>query len=285
MILRVFPVRTNATPDDEYAVVGEPPLFLPKDVAEVHVSATFSWHLQEAERLAAAWSRIAPVMIGGPATGQRGEDFVPGMYLKRGYVITSRGCPNRECWFCSVGAREGGTVRELPVTEGWNVLDDNLLACSDAHIEAVFHMLLAQKKKGHRILLTGGLEAARLKGWHIEWFKVLRPQRMYFAYDTPGDLPPLEEAARLFREAGYGTKKILYSYGLVGYPGDTLRAAEERMQTIKRLGFTPMAMLFRDASNREPCREWRRFQTAWARPAAIYAKVRDMRYLEAVEQT
>ena len=278
MIARVFPRRTNATPTDDYAFIGEPPITLAQDISEIHISVSFSWDLSEAERLKTLWSRIAPVKIGGPATGQRGEDFVSGRYLRQGFTICSRGCPNR-CWFCGVPDREGATVRELPISPGWNLLDDNLLACSDEHIHKVFQMLLKQKKQGHRILLTGGLEAARLRPWHIEWFKTLRPQRMYFAYDTPDDLPALEEASRLFRDAGYGSKRILCCYGLIGYPGDTMLKAEARMQAILALGFTPMAMLYRNASN-TTTRDWRRFQNAWARPAAIYAKVRDMRYLK-----
>lgn len=69
-ILRVFPRRTKATPRDEYAFIGDVPLFLPPDISEVHVSVTFTWDLKEAERLARAWSRVAPVKIGGPATGE-----------------------------------------------------------------------------------------------------------------------------------------------------------------------------------------------------------------------
>ena len=68
MILRVFPVRTSATPDDEYAGVGEPTLFLPENIAEIHISVTFSWHLSEAERLTVLWLRVTPVKLGGSAT-------------------------------------------------------------------------------------------------------------------------------------------------------------------------------------------------------------------------
>lgn len=265
-ILRVFPRRTKATPDDEYAVIGEPGLFIPEDITEIHVSVTFTWDLPEAERLADAWSRFGPVKIGGPATGARGEDFTPGRYLKSGYVITSRGCPNR-CWFCSVPKREGN-VRELPIAEGWNVQDDNLLACSEAHIRAVFAMLKRQK---HRVEFTGGMEAKRLKPWHVDLFKELRPKQIFFAYDTPDDLPPLEEAARLFREAEYGTRNILRCYVLIGYPGDTFAAATKRLETVKDLDFCPMAMLYRDQKGNTTA-EWRRFQHSWARPACIYAK-------------
>ena len=136
MIARVFPRKTKATPIDDYAFVGLPGLFIPDDVTEVHISATFTWDLPLVDVMRRAWERIAPVTIGGPATGQRGDAFTPGMYLKKGYVISSRGCPNN-CWFCSVPKREGA-LRELPIEDGHNVLDDNLLACSDEHIKAVF---------------------------------------------------------------------------------------------------------------------------------------------------
>ena len=136
-IIRVFPRRTNATPIDPLAYIGPPDLFAEAD--EVHISVAFTWDLPEAEKLAKQWAAVAPVRIGGPATGEPGGGFEPGRYLKPGYIITSRGCPNR-CWFCSVWKREGD-VRELPIRDGWNVLDDNLLACSDTHIKRVFAML------------------------------------------------------------------------------------------------------------------------------------------------
>lgn len=152
-IIRVFPRKTRATPDDGLAAVGRgPELFDEAD--EVHVSVAFTWDLPLAERLAREWRYVAPVSVGGPATGQRGEAFVAGRYLRRGYTITSRGCRNR-CWFCSVWRRDGD-IRELPIVDGWNVLDDNLLQCSDDHVRSVFAMLARQ---GRRPQFTGGLEA------------------------------------------------------------------------------------------------------------------------------
>ena len=49
-IVRVFPRRTSATPTDDLAFVGDPPLFLP-EADEVHVSCTFTWDRAEARRL------------------------------------------------------------------------------------------------------------------------------------------------------------------------------------------------------------------------------------------
>lgn len=233
---------------------------------EVHVSVTFTWDLPTAEKLARAWEPVAPVRIGGPATGEAGGDFTPGMYVKTGYVLTSRGCPNN-CWFCSVPKREGA-LRELPVTEGRNVLDDNLLACSDQHIRNVFEMLKGQKRNG-RIQFTGGLEAARLKQWHVDALRELRPKQMFFAYDTPDDLEPLREAGRMLLDAGFTTTShALRAYVLCGWPKDTFDAAARRMQQTIDAGFMPMAMLFRDETGKRDT-EWMRWQREWARPAII----------------
>lgn len=111
-------------------VSAETPSFF-DEADEVHVSVTFTWDIPIAEWLAKQWEPVATVKIGGPAYNEPGGDFIPGMYMRHGYVITSRGCPNR-CWFCAVPKREGGMLRELPVTDGWILTDDNLLACSPA---------------------------------------------------------------------------------------------------------------------------------------------------------
>jgi hypothetical protein len=63
MLARVFPRRTNATPDDAYAFVGSPPALLPDDITEIHISVSFTFDLEEAERLCEAWSKIAPTKL------------------------------------------------------------------------------------------------------------------------------------------------------------------------------------------------------------------------------
>jgi len=270
-LARVFPRRTNATPTDSLAFIGEPDLFAATaGIERVHISVSFTWDIPAAERLEKAWRQIAPTEIGGPAMGQPGGDFEPGKYLKEGYVITSRGCPNR-CWFCGVWKREGDTVRELPVTQGWNVLDDNLLACSDAHIREVFYMLQKQKEQ---VLFTGGLEAAKLKQWHVEELAEINPKRLFFAYDTPEDKDPLFEAGRLLKEYDFRICDTMRAYVLVGYHGDTFEKAETRLRECIMAGFMPMAMLYRDWEGRKD-HNWGRFQREWARPAIINKKVKE----------
>lgn len=266
-IIRVFPRRTRATPIDELAIIARgPELFDSAD--EIHVSVSFTWDLPFAEKLAEAWKQVAPVRIGGPATGERSESFEPGMYVRHGYTVTSRGCPNK-CWFCSVWKREGSEVRELEIEDGWNILDDNLLACSDAHIRSVFAMLGRQSESPQ---FTGGLEANRLKPWHAQALKELRPKQIFFAYDTDDDLEPLREAGKMMIAAGFTTSShALRCYVLCGWLKDTTEEADRRMHEAMDAGFTPMAMAFRDQTGSRT-KEWARFQRVWARPAMIHHK-------------
>lgn len=262
-IIRVFPRKTKATPTDDLVRFGIPGIFDEAD--EIHVSVTFTYDLSRAEWLAKQWAHIAPVRIGGPATGEKSGDFAPGMYLKPGYVITSRGCPNR-CWFCSVPEREG-PVRELPITEGWNVLDDNFLACSKDHIRAVFSMLKRQPEKTQ---FTGGLEAKVLKDWHIDLLADLKPQRVFFAYDTEDDYDPLVAAAEKIFSAGFLSKASnnIRAFVLMGFRGDTFVDAERRCRAVLETGMFPMAMVWRDYDGRRDP-EWIKFAWPWSRPASI----------------
>jgi hypothetical protein len=266
-IIRVFPRRTKATPiDDLVAVRRGPELFDQAD--EVHVSVVFTWDLPMAEKLAEAWKHVAPVRIGGPATGAVSGEFVSGRYVRQGYTITSRGCPNR-CWFCSVWKREGNKVRELPIREGWNVLDDNLLACSREHTRKVFDMLARQAQPPQ---FTGGLEAKILQPWHVEALRALHPKQLFFAYDTDDDLEPLREAGRMMLDAGFtSASHALRCYVLCGWPRDNFLSAKRRMEETIKAGFTPMAMLYRDKDGKTD-KTWRKFQREWARPAIIHSK-------------
>jgi hypothetical protein len=260
-IARVFPRRTRLSPIDNLAYFDAPDFFVEAD--EVHISVLFTWDINRAEWLAEQWRHVAPIKIGGPAYNESGAAFIPGMYVGGGAVITSRGCPNR-CWFCSVWRREP-TLVEFPIMEGTNVLDDNLLACSEEHIRSVFAML---KRQHGRVEFTGGLEAKRLRNWHVHLLADLRPAQIFFAYDTPDDEEPLRTASAMLRKAGF-TRQKLRCYCLIGYPGDTFDAAVSRMRLCIELGFFPMAMLWRN-KNGEFDKQWRNLQREWARPAIIY---------------
>ncbi len=271
-IARVFPRKTKASPTDDLAFFDAPGMFLP-EIDAVHISTCFTYDLPKAHRLAEEWRYVGvPVSMGGPAMDDPGGEFVPVRYVKPGYVFTSRGCPGH-CWFCVVPKREGG-IMELPVAEGNNILDSNLLACSQGHILGVFQMLASQKYG--RPMFTGGLEAARLKDWHVGNLRDLHPKEMFFAYDTADDYEPLVVAGIMLRAAGFTvTSHSMRCYVLIGYPGDTFEAAEARLQQTIWAGFLPMGMLYRDfQGKRDP--QWAKFQRFWARPATVNLKMREM---------
>jgi len=269
-IIRVFPRRTKATPDDALAYVGPPDLFAEGD--EVHVSVSFTYDKTYAEQLAEQWRWVAPVKVGGVAYGDDSLEFIPGRYVKPGYTITSRGCPRR-CWFCGVW-KKWPTPNLLPIHDGWNILDDNLLACPREHVEAVFAML---RRQGRRVEFTGGLEALSLEDYQVDLLASLTPRpSMFFAYD-PGDaFETLESAARRLLDAGFTRcSHRLRCYVLIGFPKDTFAAATARLDQMVAIGFTPMAMLWRPETpsqeRHRPAPEWRAFQRRWARPAIIHA--------------
>ncbi len=264
-IARVFPRRTKATPVDELSFCDVPPFFT-EGITAVHVSVCFTWDIPRGEYLAKQWESVAPVKIGGPAFNQPGGEFQPGMYLKEGYTITSRGCPNK-CWFCSVPKREKG-LRELEIKEGNNILDDNLLACSDGHIIKVFEMLEKQSK----VEFTGGLEAKALKEWHIPYLARIKPSQMFFAYDGPEDKDDILKASVMLRDF---RRDQLRCYVLIGYPKDNLENAEERLKWIWSLGFMPMAMLWKNTKgDTDP--NWKPLQRQWARPAIIKSMMNEV---------
>jgi len=269
-IIRVFPRKTKATPDDALSYFGPPDFFAEAD--EVHVSVTFTYDKATAEQLAEQWRHVAPVKIGGVAYEDDSLEFIPGRYIKPGYTITTRGCPRR-CWFCGVW-KKWPTVNVLPIYPGWNVLDDNLLAAPRDHVEAVFAML---REQGRRVEFTGGLEALSLQDYQVDLLASLKPRpNMFFAYDPQDKFETLEDAARRLLAAGFTRESHrLRSYCMIGYPKDTFALAEHRLQQLVSVGFTPFAMLWRpDTPSQEkhaPGPEWRAFQRRWARPAIIHS--------------
>lgn len=260
-IIRVFPRRTSMTPTDEFVRINEPPgLFDEAD--EVHISVTFTWDLPVAKKLLGLWTGRGKIEMGGPALGDGGDGFTPGLYVKEGIVATSRGCI-KNCWFCYVPKRCEG-IKELEIKDGYNIIDDNLLACSERHIRDVFVMLRNQKKKP---VFSGGLDPERMKQW-IADFLIENKARFYFAYDTPDDLEPLRETRKLFPK---DNTHDWWCYVLIGYKGDTFSAAEKRIKEIMNIGYWPFAMLYRDDTGIYD-KQWRRFQRAWTRPEIIFSK-------------
>jgi hypothetical protein len=262
-MIRVFPHRTKWTPTDEWAFIGSPPLFRPDDRSiPVKISVTFTWHKPLAQRLRAEWSEYYDnVEVGGPAYNDPGGEFTPGLFLKEGCTITSRGCP-KKCGFCVVPKNEGG-IRELAIKPGYIVQDNNLLACSEPHTRAVFDMLKAQDRC---IKFSGGLDKHYLEDWHRPLFDSIKLDELWFACDAQYDLKSLEKASKILDGIPLRKRRC---YTLLGYDQDeTIAQAEARCERVLELGFMPFAQLYQDEMFKEYSRDWRALHRKWARPAA-----------------
>lgn len=262
-MIRVFPRKTKWTPDDNSAFIGYPDLFKPP-IQPVKISCTFTWDIPECEKLYYAWSNQYPdVELGGPAFGDRGEIFTPGMFIKKGVVFTSRGCP-KDCPWCFVQKREG-QIREIAIGKGHIIQDNNLLACSIQHLEKVFGMLREQKHAAEFM----GMDAEFLTTEHIELLDSIRVSKMFFAHDHNGSMYHIERAGEMLN--GYNRNKKR-CYVLVGYyKEDTPAKAEKRLLRIWELGFMPYAMFYRpdQIKSVKKKKEWSDLVRIFSRPAIM----------------
>jgi len=264
-IARVFPSKTNFTPTDEHAYFDVPGLFTPQ-YDEIHISTVFTWDINQAKYLVRQWEQHGRVVLGGPALDDPGGEFEPGKYLKSGYVITSRGCVNN-CWYCFVPKREK-QIRELQIKDGNNLIDNNLLACSEKHIAEVFKMLSDKKS-----IVFEGIYANLVTpeiGFEIQ---KLKTRAIWMAYDRPGDFEYVKSA---YKNLGSPTHKV-YVYVLAGFQNDTLEKAEARCLQIARLGCYPFMMLYQPETKIKYSKEWRTMQRKWTRPAAWKTFMRNIK--------
>lgn len=256
------------TPTDENAFVGLPPLGCP-DYDEVHISVCFTWDLHKIKSLERNWSPYGKIKIGGPAVNGSRGDFVPGMYLREGITITSRGCPNN-CHYCLVPKREG-KLRELPIKPGRIVQDDNLLACSPKHIKAVLEMLKTQKQ----IEFSGGLETKKITIKIAEDFNKLSIRHLWLSYDNHDDENAVEQAVKYFKV--FFRRDQIRCYVLIGYEGDNIQDAEKRLRLAWQFGTLPFAMRYRKpvANFKDSYvfrdRSWNILTRMWSRPASTKA--------------
>jgi len=259
-MIRVFPRRTKWTPNDHLVFVGNPPLFRPPD-QPVRISIAFTWDIQEGKRLSENWSRFySDVQLGGPALDDPGGEFVPGRFIKQGVTITSRGCP-KNCPWCFVPKREG-SLRELKIKPGWIIQDNNLLACSKKHIEAVFDMFREQNKS---IKFSGGLDSDFFSDWHRKLIDSIKIDELWFSCDTYGQIKKIEKLKSILN--GIPQNK-LRCFVLIGFDNESIDDAEYRLEKIHELGFLPFSQLYQPQIKKSYSMKWRSLARKWSRPAA-----------------
>ena len=263
--IRVFPRRTKWTPDDPGVYIGDPPLFRPSQDLPIRISVVFTWDIEEAFRLKRAWEKYySTVQVSGPALDSPGDEFTPGRFIKQGVTITSRGCP-RKCPWCFVPKREG-IIRELIIQDGWIVQDNNLLACSRKHIEAVFEMLSGQNRS---VEFKGGIDPRLLKQWHVDLFNQIKVKEIWISFDSWTAQLAVERSAALL--SGYPINKKR-CFVLIGFNGESVSEAEDRLERVYSMGFLPFAQLYQNENRKTYSTLWRNLARKWSRPAAYRSK-------------
>lgn len=267
-IIRVFPRRTSFTPVDDYAFVGDPPqLPPPPEADEVHISVTFTWDMNEAERLKLAWGQYYPaVRVGGPAYASPCHKFIPGQYISHGVTFTSRGC-NNACAYCEVWNREGSLFEINSFAEGNIVQDNNLLQCSPQHIWSVMAML----RKQRLISFSGGLDSSLLTQGIVNYLKDLDIYQLFLSCDEDSDLPAFRDAVKKLdwlRRDAYGLLNGVRCYVLLAFNGDTMEQGEKRLESVYEAGALPFAQLYQPPDKYiEYSKEWTDLARRWSRPA------------------
>jgi hypothetical protein len=266
-IIRVFPRRNSYTPNDDMAFFDEPGLFIP-DHDEVHVCCVFTWDIERCLKLQFRWQGATdkPVLIGGPAFGDAGGDFVPGRYVKQGVTFTSRGC-NNNCSFCFVPKREG-KLRTLPIIGGNIMQANNFLQEPIFHRREAYDMLKSQKN----IIFAGGLQASLLDDWDIDEMRGLHIRKMFFACDSDANIPIIKNTGERMLKAGF-KRDQLHCYVLCG---DDLAKNEARCMAVYGAGMLPFAQLYQPEQPIEYSKEWKQFHRKWSRPAYYKAWMKSL---------
>ncbi len=215
------------------------------------LSVPFTWFLPEARAIALNHPGER-VIAGGPAVCLMREYVeewaevetieleTPALQRHNPHATrTSYGCPF-DCPFCMVRLIEG-TFREL---DQWRpapiICDDNLLACSERHLERVWESL-----KGIRGLDFQGIEPHLVTPENAAQIAVLHPKAVRMGWDMPEEEGVVWQAIQYLRQAGL-PKRAIGVYCLVNWK-ESPEEALYRFETLKSAGIRGFAMRFQPA--------------------------------------
>lgn len=208
----------------------------------LYQSIPFTWLLPDAEKQAK--EHKGPVISGGPAVKLMGApwsetpEYVPFDVLSFHNPLatfTTRGCPNR-CTFCAVPKIEGDLVELNSWKPGPVICDNNLLASSSIHFTRVIDSL----RPYQYVDFNQGLEAKRLKPFHVDLLRSLKSAMIRFAFDHFRSETSVHDAIELCRSHGLKNLSIYCLIGFSDNPGD----ASARLELCRSWGIRPFAMRY-----------------------------------------
>ncbi|MGE4293312.1 MAG: hypothetical protein AB7E32_14020 [Desulfovibrio sp.] len=187
------------------------------------------------------------------------------------YGFVTRGCPNH-CPWCVVPAKEGQISAHAEFGEFWDgqenivLMDNNILA--HEHGLAQLEQIASTRAK---LDCNQGLDARRVDHAVAALLARVRWKVLRFACDRADQMPAVERAVRLVREAAghasFGGQRIR-CYVLVQDIEDAL----ERVEFLRKLDVDPFAQPFRPLDGGEPDATLKRF-ARWVNHKAIFRTV------------
>jgi|TARA_R100000049_G_C1930240_1_gene74253 hypothetical protein len=127
--------------------------------------------------------------------------------------------------------------------------------------------MLRQQRKA--AIFSGGIQASLVTPWFADLVKTIRVESMFLAADTKCALKPLTKALDLLSFLG---RNKLRSFVLIGFNGETIPEAVERLEAVWVAGAMPFAQLYQPPDRYiDYPRPWRALAREWSRPAAMKA--------------
>lgn len=150
-------------------------------------------------------------------------------------TFTTRGCVN-QCAFCSVPKIEGDFEQLREWKPAPVICDNNLLAATRDH----FYKVIESLKPFPYADFNQGLEARRLRPYHVDLLQTLKAVKVRFAFDWWSQESTTHDAIELCRKAGLNDLGV---YCLIGFD-DTPAEARARLDMVRSWRIRPNAMRF-----------------------------------------